>query len=168
MCACTSVLRTPSLTHWSRETHICVSKLTIIVPDNGLSPGRCQAIIWTNTGILLTRNLGTNFSEIINEIHAFSLKKLLLKMSSAKWRQFCLGLNVLTHFEPHLAPLSTHYVLMCTRGGGIVWTGDYYISIVVSVWSNALTHWSLFEMDNISQMTFSNVFSLMKMFEVWL
>ena len=33
--------------NWSRVTHICVSKLTIIGLDNGLSPGRCQAIIWT-------------------------------------------------------------------------------------------------------------------------
>ena len=54
-----------------------------------------QAIIWTNAGILLIRTLGTNFSEILSEIHAFSFKKMHLKMSSAKWRPFCLGLNVL-------------------------------------------------------------------------
>ena len=42
------------LTHWGRVIHICVSKLTIIGSDNGLSPGRRQAIIWTNAGILLT------------------------------------------------------------------------------------------------------------------
>ena len=42
-----------ALTHWGRVTHICVSKLTIIGSDNGLSPGRRQAIIWTNAGILL-------------------------------------------------------------------------------------------------------------------
>ena len=41
------------LTHWGRVTHICVGKLTIIGSDNGLSPGRRQAINWTNTGILL-------------------------------------------------------------------------------------------------------------------
>ena len=41
------------LTHWGRVTHICVSKLTIIGSDNGLSPDRRQAIIWTNAGILL-------------------------------------------------------------------------------------------------------------------
>ena len=41
------------LTHWGRVTHKCVSKLTIIGSDNGLSPGRRQAIIWTNAGILL-------------------------------------------------------------------------------------------------------------------
>ena len=40
------------LTHWGRVTHICVIKLTVIGSDNGLSPGRRQAIIWTNDGIL--------------------------------------------------------------------------------------------------------------------
>ena len=56
-------------------THICVSKLTIIGSDNGLSPGRRQAIIWTNDGILLIGPLGTNFSEILTGIQTFSLKK---------------------------------------------------------------------------------------------
>ena len=36
---------TLDLTHWDRVTHICVGKLTIIGSDNGLSPGRCRAII---------------------------------------------------------------------------------------------------------------------------
>ena len=84
------------LTHWGRVTHICVSKLTIIGSDNGLSPGRRLAIIWTNAGILLIRILGTNFSEILSKINAFAFKKIHLKMSSAKWRPFCLRLNVLT------------------------------------------------------------------------
>ena len=57
-----------NLTHWGRVMHICASKLTIIVSDNGLSPGRRQAIIWTNGGILLIWSLGTNFSEILIEI----------------------------------------------------------------------------------------------------
>ena len=56
-------------------THICISKLTIIGSDNGLSPGRRQAIIWTNAGILLIRTLGTNFSEILSEIRALSFKE---------------------------------------------------------------------------------------------
>ena len=34
-------------------THIFIGKLTIIGSNNGLSPGRRQAIIWTNAGILL-------------------------------------------------------------------------------------------------------------------
>ena len=83
------------LTHWGRVTHICVGKLTIIGSDNGLSPGRRQAIIWTNAGKLLFGPPGTNFNEILIEIHIFSFKKIDLKMSSSKWRPFCLGLNVL-------------------------------------------------------------------------
>ena len=82
------------LTHWGRVTHICVSKLTIIRSDNGLSPDRRQAIIWTNTGLLIGP-LGTNFSEILIEILTFSLKKMRLNVSSAKRRPFRLGLNVL-------------------------------------------------------------------------
>ena len=84
------------LTHWSRVTHICVGNLTIIVSDNGLSPGRRQAINWTNVGILLIGPPGTNFSEMLLEIHTFSFQKIHLKMPSGKWRPFCLGLNVLS------------------------------------------------------------------------
>ena len=80
---------------WGRVTHICVGKLTIIGSDNGLLPGRHQAIIWTNAGILLTEPLGTNFSEILIGIQIFSFMNMRLKMSSVKWRPFCLGLNVL-------------------------------------------------------------------------
>ena len=67
-----------SLTHCGRVTHICVSKLTTIGSDNGLSPGQRQAIIGTNAGILLIGTLGTNF-EILSEIHTFSFKKMHLK-----------------------------------------------------------------------------------------
>ena len=88
------------LTHWGRETHICVGKLTISATDNGLSSGRRQAIIWTNAGILLIETLGTNFNEILIEIHTFSFKKMHLKISSAKWRPFCLGLNMLSITYP--------------------------------------------------------------------
>ena len=75
-------------------THICVGNLTIIGPDNDFSPGRRQAIIWTNAGILLIVPWGTNFSEILLGIQTFSFKKMHLIMSFAKWRPFCLGLNV--------------------------------------------------------------------------
>ena len=80
-------------------THICISDLTIVGSDNGLSPGRRQAIIRTNAGILLIRPLGTNFSEILIEILIFSLKKMHLKVSSAKRRPSCLSLNVLRYLD---------------------------------------------------------------------
>ena len=90
-----------ALTHWGRVTHICVSKLTFIGSDNGLSPDRHQAIIWTNAGLLLIGPLGTNFSEILIEILTFSFKKMHLKVSSAKRWPFCLGLNVSNHYLTH-------------------------------------------------------------------
>ena len=86
-----------ALTHWGRATHICVGKLTTIGSDNGLSPGRRQAIIWTIAGILLIGPLGTNFNDILFEIRKFSFTKMHLKMSSAKLRPFSLGPNVLKH-----------------------------------------------------------------------
>ena len=77
------------------EWCICVLK-TIIASDNGLSPGRHQAIIWTNAGILLSRPLETNFSDMLIRIHTFPFHKMRLKISPAKSRTFSLGLNVLS------------------------------------------------------------------------
>ena len=59
------------LAHWDRVTYICVSNLTIIGSDNGLSLGQRRAIIWTNAGKSLIEPLGTNSSEIVIEIHIF-------------------------------------------------------------------------------------------------
>ena len=61
----------PYLTHLSRVTYICLSKLTIIGAYNDLSPGRRQAIIWNNAGILLIGALGTNLNEILIEMYTF-------------------------------------------------------------------------------------------------
>ena len=79
--------KTFELTHWGWVTHRCIGNLTIIGSDNGLSPGRCQAIVWTNVGILLFGPLWTDFSGILIEIHTFSFKKMPLKMLSqyVKW-----------------------------------------------------------------------------------
>ena len=43
------------ITLWGRVTHVCISKLIIVGPDNGLWPGRHQAIIWSNTAMLWIR-----------------------------------------------------------------------------------------------------------------
>ena len=115
------------LTHWGRVTTICVSKLTIIGSDNDLSPGRRQAIIWTNAGILLIGTLGTNFSEILSEIHSFSFSKMHLKMSSAKWRLFGLGLNGLKSINP--SPQCPHMVSL-----------GHYELIVMTLWYCRHTH----------------------------
>ena len=90
-------------------THICVGNLTIIGSDNGLSPDRRQAIIWTSAGSLLIGPLGTNFSEILIGIQTFSFTKMHLKMS-AKWRPFCPSLNVL---RPNVLKLHFPWAYLC-------------------------------------------------------
>ena len=59
--------------------------------DNGLSPGRRQAIILTNADILSIRPQGTYFNEIVFEIQIISFKKIHFNTSSAKWQPFCPG-----------------------------------------------------------------------------
>ena len=66
--------------------------MIIIGLDNGFSPGRRQAIIRTDAGLLLIVPLGINLSENLIEIKIFSFKKMCLKMSSAKSHLFRLGL----------------------------------------------------------------------------
>ena len=121
-------------------THICVSKLNIIGSDNGLSPGRRQAIIWTNTGILLIWPSGTNFSEMLIEIHTFSFKKMHVKMSSVKRRPFCLGLHDdiikwknFLHYWPfvqgiHRSPVNSPHIGQ--------WCGALIFSLIC-VWINS-------------------------------
>ena len=129
-----------TLTHWGRVTHICVSKLTIIGSDNGLSPDRRQAIIWTNDGLLLIEHLGTNFSEILIEILTFSFKKMRLKVSPAKRRPFCLGLNELTHPPPpppptKWPPFRRRYFQMHFREWQVLYF-DWNFTEVRSLWSS--------------------------------
>ena len=98
--------------HWGRVTHICVSKLTIIGSDNGLAPGRRQATIWTNAGILLIctprnklqRNLNQN-SCIFIQGNAFEIVvgKMVAILSrpqfdtSHHWCRESTGLSVSPH-----------------------------------------------------------------------
>ena len=85
--------------------------------DNGLSPIRRQAIIWTNAGVLSIEPLGINFNEILIKIQHFSFTKMHLKISSAKWKPFCSGRNELTVLRWHIIlicifrhkPISHHF-----------------------------------------------------------
>ena len=116
------------LTQRGRVMQICISKLTIIDSDNGLSPGRHQAIIWTNAGILLTGLGGTNFSEILIKIYIVSFKKIHLKLSSGNWGPFGLSLNVLNHQGQvmHIcinhSSTSTDNGLVPNQHKAIIWT----------------------------------------------
>ena len=66
-----------TLTHWDRVTHVCVGNPTTIGSDNGLSPGRCQGIFWTNVNILLFGPLGTNYREIYSNFIHFDSRKCI-------------------------------------------------------------------------------------------
>ena len=98
-------------------THICVGKLLITGLNNGLSPWRRQAIIWTNAEILLFGPLGTNFIKITIGIQTFLFKKIRSKISSGKLRPFCLGLNVLR---------STYYQWSDPKIDG--WNSSHYVT----------------------------------------
>ena len=114
-------------------THICVYNITIISSDNGLSPGRHQAIIWTNAGILLIRPLGTNVNEILIGNQTLSFKKIHLKISSGKWRPFCLGLNVLTHWG-WVMQLCVSIVNYAITGSN---NGLPYVQCQAIIWTNS-------------------------------
>ena len=132
------------LTHWGWVMHICINNLIIIGSDNGLLPGRRQAIIWTNAGILLIGPLGTNFSEILIEILKFLLKeKICIKMSSVKWRPFCLGLNLLTHWGLVLKVNKHQWAGSSWPMKMIQWMISTIIMITVSPNAQHVPYWGL-------------------------
>ena len=126
------------LTHLGRVTYICASKLPTIGSDNGLAPGRRQAISWTNAGLLLIGHLWTNFSEILIEIRIFSFKKMHFKESSAKWRSCCLGLHVLSLYclllKPSAISYISEYVVALNKKNYQHYADDIFICILLRHW----------------------------------
>ena len=109
--------------NWSRPIDAYVRASVyqaIIASDNGLVPVRRQAIIWINVVLLSIGPSGTTSNEILIVIQLVSLKKMHLKMSSAKCRPLCLELsaysvsdNILILYTMHLfvliqSDLETH------------------------------------------------------------
>ena len=72
---------------------ICISKLTIIGSDNGLSPRRHQAIISTKAGILLIGPLAMNFSESLILNSQIFIQEYTFESVVYKWWPFCLGIQ---------------------------------------------------------------------------
>ena len=97
--------------------------------------------------ILLIGPLGTNFSGMLIEIHTFSFKKIHLKMSSGKWRPFCLGLNVSNqhnsrkgwHYgrETHICVSIYVSVVNWEGGGGVDSDNGLSVRCQVIIWTNA-------------------------------
>ena len=133
-----------------------------------VSPNRCQAIIWTNTGLLSIGPLGTNFSEILIKIENFSFKEIASKISSAKWWPFCPRGD--DHIYPQGGP---NLAFSQGQYHSCWWPGDvrsqvisrHGIDLIFPEYSVALTHWGRDKMTAISQTTSLNAFSWMKMYE---
>ena len=73
--------------HRGWRTHVCMCvsvNKTITGSYNGLSPVQHQATIWTNDGLLLTRPLEINFSEILITVQQLSYQKMNLEISAKK------------------------------------------------------------------------------------
>ena len=83
-----------SLTHWGRVTHICVSKLTIIGSDNGLSPGRRRGHYLNQWWNIVNSNLRNKLQWNPRQNSFIFIQKMHLKLS-VKGRLFSLGLNEL-------------------------------------------------------------------------
>ena len=132
-------------------SHICVRKLTIIGSDDGLSPGRRQAIIWINAWILSIRTLATIFSEKINEIHTFSFKEVhFCEMAAIKFRSQCVNNIHKESFEQQ-----------CQQQGRTTAQGNKQTSGwgIGNMWRAEIsTSRSLGNRHDILQWTFSNAF----------
>ena len=97
-------------------TYICVSKLTILASDNGLSPGWRQAIIWTSSGILLIGHLGTNFSEIFNGnydifIQENAFESVVCEIAAMLSRPQCVNAAKEIGVTPNLRPPSVGFYI---------------------------------------------------------
>ena len=86
----------------SRRIYGSVNQVSIS-SDNGLSPIRRQAIIWTSAVLLSIEPQGTNCSQILTKIQNFSFIKMLLNISFAKRRPFWPGGDELPRIKKFLS-----------------------------------------------------------------
>ena len=105
-----------------------------------LLASRRQAIIRTNADIVLIWHLGTHFSEILIEIRALFFKKIYLKMSSGKWRPFCLGLNVLSQSKANMRLWTGSAFLRCCLFGVVALTEPMLLKCQLESYRNNLLH----------------------------
>ena len=98
--------------------HICNGNVTITGSENGLLPGQRQAIICTNAAVLLIGPFRRISSDNSIEILTFSFKKMRLKVSSVKWRPFCLSLSLLSNGFDFIFVdyFSLVFVIFCNSG----------------------------------------------------
>ena len=129
---------------WRQFSYICVSKLTVTGSDDGLSPGQCQAIIWTNTGILLIAPLGTNFSEIWIKIQTFLIrKKYIWKYHQWNGSHFVQGRWVKTNsacrYDDSFLPTQTYHWLIRSSFHHVSWVLPSMLKFLFGQMGNPLS-----------------------------
>ena len=102
-----SINHIPILTHWSRVTHICVSKLTNIGSDNGLPPSRRQAIISTKCWYIVNWSLGNKFQWNLNQnqyifIQENAFESVVCEMAAILSQPQCVKLSIMCCHIPHM------------------------------------------------------------------
>ena len=75
------------------------SKLIIISSDNGLSPGRRQAIIWPNDGLVLNGPLGKKLQLNFYINANICIQEIAFENVTCQMVAICLEPNVLTHWD---------------------------------------------------------------------
>ena len=118
--------------------------MTIIGSDNGLSPGRRQALIWTNAELLLNGPIGTNFREFWIKFLTFSFKKMRLKVSSS-----CRPLDVAIVLLPTVYRKLWSWIKNCINLTEAYWricastigTVIDYSNVMSLVWRYYLNRW---------------------------
>ena len=110
--------------------------LAIVMKKIPSAPGQRHAIIWTNAWILLMRTSWTMLSEILSVLF---FQEYAFEMSSAKWQQFCLGLNQLNHFSTLFSWLILSWVLqnkrLCiTYLDDLIWMPQHNYVILCKMW----------------------------------
>ena len=141
--------------------HICISKLTIIIPPpNEVGGGYtgftllvqivtcAKPLSETMLECFFFLPLGTNFSEILIEIHICSFKEMHLEMPSAKCQPFCLSLNVLSYWNAGLQLHSSGPTCVVPSPIKLIcWENCYpHISTYTFLWC---LPWNLNEFSNI-------------------
>ena len=101
------------LTHWGRLTHICVSKLTIAGSDNGLSPSRPQAIIWTKCWNIVNWTHGSKIQWNFNRSLYIFIKKSAFQYVFWKMAGIFLSASVLNMYWTRSLLLSCDCPSVC-------------------------------------------------------
>ena len=137
--------------HWRWVTHICVSNLTIIGSDNGLSPGRRQVIIWTKMNIV--------YWALVNKLQWTLNRNLYISIQGNAFENVAWKMVAILSQPKYVNYMSPSSV---THSGLKHWLHHWGME-VWTAWK--LTQWGSDKMVAISQMIFSNSFSCMKTFE---